>query len=137
MGLIGCIGCSLPSSCLDERVGCFCTSIKCDWIIKFFVNVASKDVTSLPFFAKTLILITLNSCKLSQQEPCCSHRVVAIINSGAPKCNSFAKLVASLFNVDCQDLLFLQFQLPKSSSSFLLIANYPRMCQVYTTFCYA
>jgi len=66
MGLVRCIGCSLPSSFLDERVGCYCTSIECDWIVKKFVNVASKDVASLSFFAKTLILIATNSCKLSQ-----------------------------------------------------------------------
>jgi hypothetical protein len=101
MELVGCIGCSSPSSFLDEHVGCYCTSTRCDWIIKKFVNVASKDVTSLPFFAKTLILITPNSYKLSQQEPCCSHKVVAITNSGAPKCNYFAKLVASSFSADC------------------------------------
>jgi hypothetical protein len=52
MGLVGGIGCSLPSSFLDERVGCYCTSIGCDWIIKKFVNVASKDVTSLPFLCQ-------------------------------------------------------------------------------------
>jgi hypothetical protein len=66
MGLVGCIGCNSPSSFLDGRVGCYCTSTKCDWIVKIFVNVANKDVTSLPFFAKTLILIATNSCKLSQ-----------------------------------------------------------------------
>jgi hypothetical protein len=75
-----------------------------DWIIRKYVDVASKDVTSSPFFAKTLILITLGNYKLFQHEPCCSIRVVAITNSGARECNAFTKLVVSSCNVDCQDL---------------------------------
>jgi hypothetical protein len=50
MGLVGCIGYSLPSSFLDERVGCYCTSIRCDWITRKSVDVPSKDVISSPFF---------------------------------------------------------------------------------------
>jgi hypothetical protein len=52
MGLVGCIRYSLPSSFLDECVGCYCTSTGCDWITKKSINVTSKDVTSSPFFCK-------------------------------------------------------------------------------------
>jgi hypothetical protein len=52
MELVRCIGCSSPSSFLDERLSCYCTSTECDWIIKKFVNVASKDVISLPIFCQ-------------------------------------------------------------------------------------
>jgi hypothetical protein len=41
MGLVGYIGCSSPSSFLDECVGCYCTSTRCDRIARKFVNVAS------------------------------------------------------------------------------------------------
>jgi hypothetical protein len=85
MGLVRCIRCSLPSSFLDECVGCYCTSIRCDWIARKFVDVVSKDVTSsLFFFAKTLIVITPSGCKLFQHEFRRSHKVVAITNSGVP-----------------------------------------------------
>jgi hypothetical protein len=67
MGLVGCIGYSLPSSFLDECVGCYCTSIRCDWITRKSVDVPSKDVTSSPFFlVKTLTLIVPSGYKLSQ-----------------------------------------------------------------------
>jgi hypothetical protein len=65
IGLVGSIGCSLPSSFLDECIGCYCTSIRCDWITRKSVNVASKDVTSSPFFVKTLTIIGPGGCKLS------------------------------------------------------------------------
>jgi len=90
-----------------------------------------------PFFVKTLKLIALCNCKLSQLEPCCSHKVVAITNNGAPRCNSFTKLVASSFSANRQDLLLLWLGLPKSSFSFLLTTSYSRVRCVYTTFCYA
>jgi hypothetical protein len=107
MGLVGCIGCNSPSSFLDERVGCYCTSTRYDWIIKRFVNVASKDVASLHFFAKTLILIALIVATFLNRSVVSLKEFVAITNNGALECNSFARLVASSFTVDCQDLLLL------------------------------
>jgi hypothetical protein len=67
---------------LDECVGFIVHPL--DVIGSLAVNVNSKDVTSSPFFAKTLILIALSSYKLFKLEPCYFHRVVAIANSGAP-----------------------------------------------------
>jgi len=52
MGLLGCIGCSSPSLFLDEHVGCYCTSTKCDYIAIKYVDVVGKDVTLLPFFGQ-------------------------------------------------------------------------------------
>jgi len=137
MGQVGCIGYSSPSSFLHECVGCYCTSIGCDWITRKSVDVASKDVISSPFFCQNPKINRPWQLQAFSIGTLWSHKVVAITNNGAPRCNSFAKLVASSFSANSQDLLLLWLGLPKLSFSFLLIANYSRVQCVYTIFCYA